>query len=269
MIENYGITKKIESLGEIQRIKESVSLKGYYVVSNAFDLEKTKQLSEALNNILVMQEKMFSKSDLIAMREEDIVRMPFSYDPLFFDIIKYPLVRQVVESLLGDYYILHLQNGIINRPSKIHHQVSWHRDLPYQDFVSSEPLGINAFLCLDEFTVSSGATFLLPFSHKIAYFPSEAYIDENRIQLIASPGSILFFDSMLYHKAGINTGDFIRRGINTMFVRPILKQQIDIPELLQGRYFEDPVLRKILGYDSAVAKNVEEFRRKRIEKGRK
>jgi hypothetical protein len=47
--------------------------------------------------------------------------------------------------------VLHLQNGIINMPNEEHHQSSWHRDLPYQNWTSSEPLACNVFYCLDNF----------------------------------------------------------------------------------------------------------------------
>lgn len=269
MITNYGITKRNESLSAVHLIKESISLKGFSIVPNVFEPEKAKQFGSALDNLLLTQEGRFSKEQLAMIREEDIVRMPLAYESLFLELITLPMIREVVESLLGNYYILHLQNGILNKPTKVHHQVSWHRDLPYQDFVSTEPLGINAFLCIDDFTATSGATFLLPFSHKIPFFPSETYVKENEVQLIAPPGSIVFFDSMLYHKAGINTGNFIRRGINTMFVRPILKQQLDVPEMLQGKYENDEFLKKVLGYDSAVAKNIEEYRNRRMAKIKK
>ncbi len=269
MIENYGVTKKNGPLSEVLRIKESISLKGFSIVKNAFDLDKAKQFGLVLDKILPQQERHFSKEELAMIKEEDIVRMPLAYDSIFLELVTDPLIRAVVESLLGNYYILHLQNGIINKPAKVHHQTSWHRDLPYQDFVSTEPLGINAFLCIDEFSITSGATFLLPFSHKIPYFPSEEYVKENEVQLIAPPGSIVFFDSMIFHKAGVNTGNFVRRGINTMFVRPILKQQIDIPELLQGKYGDNEFLKKVLGYESVVAKNVEDYRRRRLTKIRK
>ena len=269
MIEDYGITKKNEPLGEVLLIKESISLKGFSIVKNAFDLDRVRQFGSALDDILPQQERHFKREELAFMKEEDIVRMPFAYNSIFLELVTDPLIKEVVASLLGSYYILHLQNGIINKPAKIHHQTSWHRDLPYQDFVSTEPLGINAFLCIDEFSIASGATFLLPFSHKIPFFPSKEYVKENEVQLIAPSGSLVFFDSMLYHKAGVNTGGFVRRGINTMFVRPILKQQIDIPELLQGKYNDDEFLKKVLGYESGVAKNVEEYRRRRLTKIKK
>ncbi|MBX2943803.1 MAG: phytanoyl-CoA dioxygenase family protein [Cyclobacteriaceae bacterium] len=269
MNKNYGITRKNEPLTEVQRIKESISLKGFSIVENVFDVERVKQFSLALDEILPKQESHFKKEELAMMKEEDVVRMPLAYNSIFLELITNSLIKEVVTSLLGGYYILHLQNGIINRPARVHHQTSWHRDLPYQDFVSSEPLGVNAFLCIDDFSVSSGATFLLPFSHKMSYFPSEDYVNENEVQLIAPPGSIAFFDSMLYHRAGMNTGSFIRRGVNTMFVRPILKQQIDIPELLKGKYKDDVFFKKVLGYDSEVPGSVEDYRKRRLHKSKR
>ena len=87
-------------------------------------------------------------------------------------------------------------------------------------------MAFNAFYCLSDFTETNGATFILPFSHNLDYFPSEKYVLENAVQLIAKKGSVIFFNSMVFHKAGINYSDQTRYGLNNMFVVPILKQQI-------------------------------------------
>ena len=130
----------------------------------------------------------------------------------------------IIEKQVGK--IINLQNAIINKPNEEHHQSSWHRDLPYQDWIISKPLAVNAFYCMSDFTSQNGATFLLPFSQKIEKFPSKRYVEENQIQMIAPKGSVVLFDSMVFHRASFNSTSNVRYGINNMFVVPILKQQI-------------------------------------------
>ncbi|MBY0435243.1 MAG: phytanoyl-CoA dioxygenase family protein [Cyclobacteriaceae bacterium] len=180
-----------------------------------------------------------------------------------------PLVIDLAKRLLGQNLQLHLQNGIINPPDNYHHQAAWHRDLPYQDWVISKPLAINAFYCLTDFTNTNGATFVLPYSHRSDFFPSEKFVIENELQIIAPKGSVIFFDSMLFHRAGYNTSSDVRIGVNNMFVSPIIKQQINIPQAILEKYHIDELSDEeqlILGFKFQLANNVVEYRKRRTNK---
>ena len=52
-------------------------------------------------------------------------------------------VQKIVETILGEYAILNLQNSIIISPHNSHHQSFYHRDIIHQDFTSSKPLIIS------------------------------------------------------------------------------------------------------------------------------
>jgi len=45
---------------------------------------------------------------------------------------------------------------------------------------------------------------------------------------------------------------------------PLIKQQISLPKILNGRYSDDAFLSKLLGYESETDPNVLEFRRRRL-----
>jgi ectoine hydroxylase-related dioxygenase (phytanoyl-CoA dioxygenase family) len=198
------------------------------------------------------------------INEQNLVRCPLLYDEFFIDIATNHRVMEIVKKVLGDYFILHLQNGIINKPNEEHHQSSWHRDLPYQNFVISKPLALGALFCIDDFTNESGSTFVLPHSHRVELIPSSQYIEKNSKQIIAKAGSVILFDSMLFHKAGYNSANYIRRAINNVFVVPIIKQQINLPIALNGKYSDDDFLSKLLGYQSNSPSSDIEWRNNRI-----
>ena len=122
----------------------------------------------------------------------------------------------------------------MNPPSDENYQAGWHRDLPYQHFVSSRPLAISALVCLDPFTTQTGGTCVLPFSHRTEAFPSEAYVQAHQIGMLASPETSLMFDSMLFHRAGANRSGRPRRGLNHVYSLPFLKQQISLPRALRA-----------------------------------
>jgi len=90
--------------------------------------------------------------------------------------------------------VLNQQNGVINPPhSERYNQGAWHRDLPYQHFVSSRPLAINALFCLDQFTIENGATKVLPASHRQEAFPSDDFVQSQATPVTAPAGSLSFW----------------------------------------------------------------------------
>jgi len=264
-MKSYGITNQIEFSNKIDFHVENIKIKGFSIEKNVLDSTFCDKLNQKLETIYQRQEEEFGKENLAALDELDMVRMPFLEDELFFELFTNELSLELAERILGKAFQLHLQNGVINRPQKEHHQTSWHRDLPYQDWTSSKSLGFNAFYCLTDFTITNGATFVLPYSHRLDYFPSSEFVKENQIQITAPKGSVLFFDSMLYHRAGINSSDAVRYGINTMFVVPIIKQQVDIASQFEGKSLS-PKLKELLGVTYQVPTNVKDFRERRLNK---
>jgi len=100
----------------------------------------------------------------------------------------------------------------------------------------------------------------VPGSHKFISMPSEKYIQSRSIQLLAEPGSVIFFDSLLWHRSGQNKSSDVRRGINHQYTKPFIKQQIDYPHFLQGKVNTESRLAQTLGFWSIPPKSVDEFR---------
>lgn len=266
-MKSYGITNKKEELSTIDYHLENIKIKGFSLLESLISSKECEIITESLEGIYKKQEKDFGVENLQQINELDIARMPFLSDRVLFKLFMHPFVLELTEKVLGNHFHLHLQNGIINRPNKEHHQTSWHRDLPYQDWVISKPLGFNAFFCLSDFTLNNGSTFVLPYSHRLDYFPNPKFVKENEIQLTAPAGSVIFFDSMLYHRAGVNTSKKTRFGVNNMYVVPILKQQIDIMyNIEKDNLILSDKESAILGNNFRVPKTVKLFRKKRQDK---
>jgi ectoine hydroxylase-related dioxygenase (phytanoyl-CoA dioxygenase family) len=192
--------------------------------------------------------------------------MPLKYDDYFIQIATNDVVLKIVEKILGSFYILNLQNAIINRPNEEHHQCSWHRDLPYQNFTISNPISLNALFCIDEFSEETGATVVVPYTHKTEILPSDRYISKHQTVAVAKPGSVIVFDSMLFHKAGYNSSKIIRRAVNHQYQIPLLKQFYDFPRALKGKFSSNKFLAQLLGYTSQTPLDDIEWREKRLDK---
>lgn len=262
-MKSYGITKSSNTSSREEEILEELKLNGYSIIENYLDKEECKKLSVRLEKVYAEQENAFGKENLIEIQELNTCRMPFLYDDYFAEILSDSWVVNLFETYIEGQLILHLQNGIINRPKKEHHQTSWHRDLPYQNYVTSEPIGLNAFYCLTDFNIDNGGTILLPFSHRMESFPSNNYVAKHAVQVDVPMGSLLLFDSFVYHKAGNNTSAEVRYGVNHLYVRPLLKQQVDISGVIEDWSNFTIKQQELLGRNFAVPKSVEDFRTQR------
>jgi ectoine hydroxylase-related dioxygenase (phytanoyl-CoA dioxygenase family) len=241
---------------------EEFNRKGYTVVKNVLSPDEITTLKRKLNKIQKQQINEFSLNKIKTINEQGSVRCPLLYDDYFLDLLTIPQIMEYVESILGDYYILSLQNSIIVEPNKIHHQSFYHRDIIHQNFTSSKPLGVNVYFCLDNYNEKSGGTTFIPGSHLIENFPLNYQEESPKIEA----GSVILFNSMIYHKAGHNTSNNYRYGINHMYVLPFIKQQINLPLALNGKHSQDFPLNKILGYLSKEYNDVLDFRQTRYNK---
>ena len=261
MTNSYGITKQSDLNSEVDFHFENFNRKGFTIFDKMIDNHQVEKLCEDLKFIYNEQNTSFNHG-LEIIKEENIARSLLNYSSSFLEFAIDTRLLSFMSLLLGEYFIIHLQNGVINKPSKKHHQASWHRDIPYQNLTTSKPLAVSAFLCLDDFTKNNGGTVLLPYSQKFDNFPSDKFIKENELQIQASKGSIIIFDSMLFHRSGFNNSKYDRRGVNTVYSRPFVKQQIEFT--LQYPIKLNDSLCRILGFDSRTAENVNDFRTKRL-----
>ena len=86
---------------------------------------------------------------------------------------------------------------------------------------------------------------------------------ENEVTPTVKAGSVVLFDSMVYHKSGANMSNEIRCGVNNMFTLPFIKQQINYPYCFK-RKTGDLKLDRILGFESREYLSVTDFRQHRL-----
>ena len=139
-------------------------------------------------------------------------------------------------------------------------QHRFHRDFPR--YLNGYLASVNVFFALDEFRPESGATRVVPGTHQRAQPPSDDEL-ARAVSLRCPAGSMIAFDSTLWHASGSNTSGADRLAINTQFTRSFLKQQIDYVRLLG----EDTVLalpprtQQLLGWYTRVPTSLDEYYR--------
>jgi ectoine hydroxylase-related dioxygenase (phytanoyl-CoA dioxygenase family) len=238
---------------------------GYAIIDSGIAPEELAYARKKIDEIYDLQVlEVGSEDRLRAMRDANVARALLAYDEFFLSLATHPTVLAIAGKLLGEYFILMLQNGAINRPTESRGPLPWHRDLNWQHFVSSRPLSLSAFWAIDDFNVETGGTGILPATHKLEEFPSDEYCERHEQTVNMAAGSILLFDSMLYHRSGHNTSGRLRRGVNHMYTLALIKQQISFPRMLAGKYRNDDFLRKFLGYDTETGESVQQWRESKL-----
>lgn len=257
--QSYLESRKNFLSSEVDKILEEIDIVGYSVVGDILSIEKLNIFREVVDEIWHKQVNELGEERLRTLKEWGVARALLFYDPIFTELVSHDLVMKVVSETVGETAILHLINGIISFPNDYHHQSNLHRDFA-KDFVSNKPLSINAYWVLDAFNEKTGAIWVIPYTHKTLYTPSDEFVREHAVQITASLGSLIFFDSRIYHKAGVNFSNSWRRGINTQYTKPFIKQQIDLPILLKDKFERETPLGQTLGMWSVPPKSVQEFR---------
>jgi len=260
-----GVKESFEPKDMLDQYQEEILRNGYTIIENVLSEKQLQILRKKMDELYDKQaQEVGGEEALREIGDSDSVKHLLVLDEMFLPLVSSEIMLSIVQRLLGDYFILNLQNGILNRPEVFNPASLWHRDLFYQHYSSSRPLAISTLFCLDDFTEETGGTFILPGSHKHDIFPSPEFALKHETQLTAKAGSVLVFDSMMFHRCGYNKSNQIRRSISQIFTLPPFKQQISLPKSLEGKYSDDPFLRKVLGYDSETADSLKDWRSVRI-----
>jgi ectoine hydroxylase-related dioxygenase (phytanoyl-CoA dioxygenase family) len=176
-----------------------------------------------------------------------------SRDPLFEDMAAHPIALDYVRGVLGWPALLGNLSANITGPGG--GEMVLHAD---QLFVPepwpSQPQGLNVAWCLDHFTEANGATRFAPGSHRLNRPPRAEDADVATAPMEAAAGSIVVFESRVWHKTGFNRTEAEHRaGVFAWYTRPIYRTQENWflslrPEI---RQFASQDLLVLLGYKTA------------------
>jgi ectoine hydroxylase-related dioxygenase (phytanoyl-CoA dioxygenase family) len=227
-------------------------------------LERTRQgLYKARASII----SEIGEARLRAAGEIGTYRLLMKFDPHFFEYLSLPTVLAIVDATVGETAILHLQNGFILPPLSSRpdsgdvFQTTFHRDFPR--YLNGYLASVNVFFAIDAFTEENGATLVVPGSHQHADTPDQAYMKRCAVPAVGPAGSLLLFDSTLWHAAGPNRSSGDRLAINHQFTRSYIKQQVDYVRALG----EETILaipsrtQQLLGWYTRVVTSLDEYYR--------
>ncbi|MGO4394997.1 phytanoyl-CoA dioxygenase family protein [Variovorax sp. M-6] len=257
--QSYGILVREASETALDEAVEQVRAIGYATLDSGYSDSELEALSNGFNAALESYQATHGRAFLETLNEHNNIRlMSTQGEGMFLRLALNPNLLKALGKLIAGKFMLNQQNGIINPPKEGYNQGAWHRDLPYQHFLSSTPLAVNALFCMDDFTLENGATFVLPASHKTSEFPSAGYVEKNALQVPAKAGQFILLDCMTFHCGGYNGSDRARRAVNHLYNIPYFKQQINIPGNLDATDLS-PQAKEILGFNFQESKSLGDF----------
>lgn len=143
------------------------------------------------------------------------------------DLIGHQLILDVAEGFLWpgkSTFQLHLTQMIAigpGSPAQPLHRDQWCFDFfAFPDDVEVE---LSTMWALTDFTTATGATRVLPGSHRES---DDALADEHRaVRAQMRPGSVLLYSGRTIHGGGANTSDEVRLGLNADYTLGWLRQE--------------------------------------------
>jgi ectoine hydroxylase-related dioxygenase (phytanoyl-CoA dioxygenase family) len=243
---------------------ETMRALGFVAVSGVLDESRLTRIREAMYRAQNAITAEVGQERLQRAGELGVLRLLSKYDQIFLDLLAVPEIVAVVDATVSSTAILHLQNGFIlpsfkpGEAPKVF-QNRYHMDFPRN--LNGYLMSINVMLAIDEFRPDNGATIVLPGTHQKTVPPQLDKLEQTALPATCPAGSMLVFDSTLYHAAGPNTSGADRLAINNQFTRSYVKQQIDYIRALG----DDVVLaqpdrtQQLLGWYTRVVSNLDEY----------
>jgi ectoine hydroxylase-related dioxygenase (phytanoyl-CoA dioxygenase family) len=195
-----------------------------------------------------------------------VLRLMLKYEPHFFKFLEIPEVLAIIDGTVSTTAIMHLQNGFIlpslppgQTPTIF--QNTFHQDFPR--VLNGYMASVNIMFAIDEFSKETGATLGVPGTHQQMTPPSSEQLIQNAVAMECPAGSMVVFDSTLWHAAGANTSGRDRLAINHQFTRSYIKQQIDYVRALGEEVVlaQPPRTQQLLGWYTRVVTSLDEYYR--------
>ena len=250
----------------LPKVLKAIQEEGFAIVEGVADKDLLQRTREALYRVQDHVLKEIGLARMEAASERGQFRLMMKSEPMFTAYLELPEVLAVVDNTVSNSAVLHLQNGFIlpSLPPETRgsiYQNRLHMDFPrvFNGYMAS----INTFFAIDDFTPNNGATLLVAGTHQKGVMPEEATVQQRSVQGICPAGSMIVFDSTLYHSAGINTSGKDRLSLNQQFTRSFLKPQMDFCRGLGEKFIleQKPRTQQLLGWYSRVPTSLEEYYR--------
>lgn len=244
--------------------KNKIELKeiGYTVVENFVDEGWIPKLRVAIDESFQKHKELQQKNNN-DIKTDGVALHCIVGSSVFLEFLEHLISKGLFlflkENYFGSNCIINSFSALDNLPNQPNFSAIVHRDLRF--YSQDLPVMVNCLLMVDEFTIENGATFLLPYSHKKEEKPTDEEFFKNAKQITGKSGSILIFDSNVWHSSAPNKTNDQRRAIPITVSRSFMKQLLDYPKAIGYEKMDSfsEETQQLLGYHSRVPASLEEW----------
>lgn len=241
------------------RHEAELACAGWTVIPHAFDTDLTDMLCRALGPSLALRDAIRQRNGVAADASGTLHHL-LADNPCYITLLAaFEPFESLFHAYFGGKFILNSYGGVINERDTHAYVKNVHRDIRFGS--EDRRFMLNALVMLDDFTVDNGATWLLSRSQAITEQPDDERFYAQASRATGKRGSLLLFDSRLWHAGGHNVTDTPRRALTLTFTSPFFKPQLDYPRLLGYENLErhGTWLRQVIGFNARVPESLEEF----------
>jgi ectoine hydroxylase-related dioxygenase (phytanoyl-CoA dioxygenase family) len=207
---------------EISAHADRIRNDGYTVIDGAASPALVAGLKQAIERIEREHHLTTAKTSFEGFKTLRINNL-LTYDELFWDVPLHENVLPVVEAVLDRECLLSSFCSLVLGPGQEAQPI--HEDTQLIPLPRPHlPITLNAIWALSDFTADNGATRIVPASHKLDHSP-EYGREYDAVTATMSAGSVMLFDSALWHGGGANTSNARRFAFSCAFCWGWMRQQ--------------------------------------------
>jgi ectoine hydroxylase-related dioxygenase (phytanoyl-CoA dioxygenase family) len=242
----------------VEEFDAQMKTTGWFIFENVVDESLVKELIVDLEQAYEIRRPIQIKNGVDANTEGTAHHL-LADGKSFIELLKRAHLDEYLKSFFEGNYILNTFGGNLNLRKQFTYASVVHRDV--RTYTREIKFLLNIIVMLDDFTLDNGATHLLSGSHLRRGKPSDEEFFSQADRAVGKSGSIVLWDSNIWHAAGENKTDFPRRSLSLIYSKPFMKQQFDYPRSVGyenlDSYSEN--FKQIVGYNARVPASLDEW----------
>ena len=218
---------------ELDETLRHLNMDGFCVIDDVIPSDDVDRTRGAVEQAVIrsrqsseeMQTKIRSQGHRVGAVGVASVGGLINHVPSFGEYLADPRITAPCESIFGPYVRVSSVGAVMNFPGNA--RGYWHSDWPFNQTVAAHipapyadaVLHVTAIFMLSPFNEETGGTLVVPGSHRSNANPSgDTKIDRDspyptEINATGTAGSVLLFDSRLWHSVATNTSDQPRTAV--------------------------------------------------------
>ena len=217
---------------ETAQAVRQIKMSGYVVVKNVVPEDRVGAICDEVRGIQeehdaesqARQEATRAKGHRIGAKGVGVLKQVINYTQSFAPYLADRRLIDTAEAFFGPYVRISCTDAVVNHPGN--ERGYWHADWPYNQTNASNVKApypdclfhLSSIWMLTDFSAENGGTLLIPGSHNTTDNPSKGDLEDfdneavypTEIHAEGPAGSVLFYDSRLWHAVAPNLSDSAR-----------------------------------------------------------